>query len=72
MNRRCIFKTISSAICAAAIEVFGVEPQMQKVEQEAFNSMWLSAEYEDVFISQIRTNSVERGRVKFNHYTFEP
>ena len=60
MNRRSIFKTIVGAICAAAIEVCGVEPDLPKASKAAINPEWFAAEYEDVFITQCGQNWVVR------------
>ena len=60
MNRRSIFKTIAGAICAAAIEVCGVEQSLHKSSKIAINPEWLAAEYEDVFISQFGQHWVMR------------
>jgi hypothetical protein len=62
MNRRSIFKTIAGALCAAAIEVCGVEPSLPKARKVVINPEWLSAEYEDVFISQFGQHWVLRKR----------
>lgn len=60
MNRRSIFKTIAGALCAAAIEVCGVEPALPKARKVVINPEWVAAEYEDVFISQCGKHWVMR------------
>jgi hypothetical protein len=50
MNRRSVFKTIASAICASAVEVIGIEPVLPKPQMVSINPEWLAAEYEDYYI----------------------
>ena len=49
MNRRSIFKTIAGALCAAAIEVCGVEPVSHQIVK--INPDWECAPCEEMLMS---------------------
>ncbi len=67
-SRRSIFKTIAGALCAAAIEVCGVELTMPKAGKVVANPEWLSAEYEDVLLAGCDTQNTNNGFVRTDYW----
>ena len=55
MNRRSLLKLLAGAACAAAIEITGLRPLLPKAARWEINPHYLTASYEDIYVSSNST-----------------